>query len=346
MTGSILLNLATALELAMNNGVFPLSGSQVGPQSGSLKEFTTYDQVWDSLTAQLNYLAGMSVECEKFYEQAHADLHPIPLLSAMLDGPIEKSKDATVGGATYNTSGGWVVGLADVADSLAALKKLVFEENRISSAEMAAALKADFAGFEKVQALAANRAPQYGNDDPEADGIAAKLVEAVDQAYGKYLNFRGGPYLIGYWTMTMHTGYGRLISALPNGRKNGKALASGATPVSGAARKGPSAALSSTARLPAAGMGNCIANNHKIPASILSEPGKLEVMEQLVHGFFKKGGMQLQFVIADKGLLEQALNDPELAKELLVRVSGYTAYFGDLNRAMQEEIINRTEDRI
>ena len=93
-------------------------------------------------------------------------------------------------------------------------------------------------------------------------------------------------------------------------------------------------------------MGNCIANNHKIPASILSEPGKLEVMEQLVRGFFKKGGMQVQFVVADRSLLEQALNNPELAKELLVRVSGYTAYFGDLNRAMQEEIINRTEDRI
>jgi len=346
MTGSILLNLATVLELAMYNGVFPLSGQQVGPKTGLLKDFSSFDELWKAFLAQLKFLAGMSVDCETFYEKAHAELHPIPLLSAVLDGPMEKGRDATVGGATYNSSGVWVVGLADVTDSLAALKRLVFEEKRVSPQEMAEALAADFKGFEKIHVMCGNRGPKYGNDDAEADEIAVKLVQAVDDAYKPCRNFRGGPYHIGYWTMTMHTGYGRLISALPNGRRKGAALASGATPVSGAARKGPSAALSSTAKLPPPCLANSIANNHKIPASILNEPGKLQVLEQLVKGFFKKRGMQVQFVIADKSLLVEAMNNPDLAKDLLVRVSGYTAYFGDLNKEMQQEIINRTEDII
>ncbi len=346
MTGAILLNLAAVLELALNNGVHPFSGMQIGPKTGYLHDFRDFDRVWQSFCGQLQFLADHSVDAEKAYDQAHAELHPVPLMSAMMDGPMEKGKDVTVGGATYNSSGVWVVGLADVSDSLAALKKLVFEEKRFSAQELEAALKADFKGYEKIQAACLSRGPKYGNDDPEADELAVKIVNAVDGAYGKHLNFRGGPYHIGYWTMTMHTGYGRLVSAFPSGRNKGKPLASGATPVSGASRKGPSAALSSTAKLPPAGLANSIANNHKFPASLMKEPGKLKVLEQLVRGFFKKGGLQVQFVIADKDTLTAAMNNPELAKDLLVRVSGYTAYFGDLNRDMQQEIIARTEDQI
>ena len=172
MTGSILLNIATVLELAMNNGVFPLSGQQIGPKTGCLKDFASFDELWKSFVGQLSFMAGMSVEAETFYEKSHADLHPIPLLSAMLDGPMQKGKDATVGGATYNSSGVWVVGLADVTDSLAAAKKLVFEEKRVSPAEMQNALAADFKGYDKILAMCLNRGPKYGNDDPEADQLA------------------------------------------------------------------------------------------------------------------------------------------------------------------------------
>lgn len=346
MTGSILLNLAAILELTLHNGVHPFSGLQIGPRTGSLRDCSSYDQVWDAFKKQLGFLVDSSVDAEILYDQTHEELHPVPLLSALIDGPMETGKDVTSGGATYNSSGVWTVGLADVADSLAALKKLVFEEKRIPPAEMEAAIKADFEGYEKVRALCLNRGPKYGTDDPEADEIAVALVNAVDAAYDRRRNYRGGPYQVGYWTMTMHTGYGKLTSAFPSGRTNGAALASGATPVSGAARKGPSAALSSTAKLPHPGLANSIAHNHKIPASLLCEPGKMELLDQLVSGFFKKGGLQIQFVIADKSSLLAALNNPELAKDLLVRVSGYTAYFGDLDRAMQEEIINRTEDQI
>ncbi len=346
MTGAILLNIAAILELSLNNGIHPFSGLPVGPETGYLRDFQNFDQVWGAFQTQLQAMADQSVDAETAYDQAHQELHPIPLLSALIEGPMEKGKDLTEGGALYNSSGVWVVGLADVTDSLASLKKLVFEEKRVSAKGMEDALKADFKGFEKIQALCLSRAPKYGNDDPEADDLAVKVVDAIDRAYGKHLNYRGGPYQAGFWTMTMHTGYGRATSAFPSGRKSGASLASGATPVSGASRKGPSAALSSTAKLPACGLANSIANNHKIPAGLLQEPGKIKVLQQLVRGFFQKGGLQVQFVIADKKMLVDAINNPELAKDLLVRVSGYTAYFGDLNRAMQEEIVNRTEDII
>ncbi len=346
MTGSILFNLAQVFELALYGGVHPVSRKQIGPETGSLSGFRTYDEFWRALCSQIEFMAGMSVDAEILYDKAHKELHPIPLLSALIDGPMEKGKDLTGGGATYNSSGVWVVGLADVVDSLAALKKLVFEEKKISPAEMEAALKADFKGFEKIQAMCANRAPRYGNDDEYADDIAVEVVNVIDRAYGKHSNYRGGPFHVGYWTMTMHTGYGRLIGALPSGRKKGRALASGATPVSGAASNGPSASLSSTAKLPPGPLANSIACNHKIPAYLLKEPEKMKVMQDLVRGYFRKGGYQVQFVIADKSMLEKALNDPEMAKDLLVRVSGYTAYFGDLDRASQLEIINRTEDVI
>ena len=344
MTGSILLNLAAAFELALNDGVQALSGQRIGPATGRLRDFTAFEQAFAALRAQLQFLIDMSVRAETLYDRAHEELHPIPLLSSLIDGPMETGRDLTSGGALYNSSGVWVVGLADVADSLAALKLLVFDEKRVGAAELEAALAADFAGHEKIRAMCLHRAPKYGNDDPDADAIAVRLVETIDELYGRRRNYRGGPYHLGYWTMTVHTGYGRLTGALPNGRRAGRPLASGATPVSGAARKGPSAALSSTAKLPPGPLANCIANNHKIPASLLHEPGKMQVLEQLVRGFFRQGGMQVQFVVADRELLLRAMDDPELARDLLVRVSGYTAYFGDLDRDMQQEIVNRTED--
>jgi len=346
MTGAILFNLAAVLELTLNNGVHNLSGLQIGPETGRLSQLESFDQLREAFLAQLKYMIDQSVEAEKIFERAHEELHPVPFMSSLIEGPMERGKDVTGGAAIYNSSGVWVVGLADVVDSLAALKKLIFEEKRVSAQQMEDALRANFDGYEKVRAMCLNRAPKYGNDDPEADEIAVELVEEVDRIFNRHQNHRGGPYHIGYWSITFHSAYGRLTGALPNGREKGKAFASGATPVSGVARKGPSAALCSTAKLPPECLTNCIANNHKIPASLLKEPGKMDVFEQLIRGYFKKGGMQIQFVIADKSMLEEALNDRELAKDLLVRVSGYTAYFGDLDRAMQEEIIARTEDHI
>jgi pyruvate formate-lyase/glycerol dehydratase family glycyl radical enzyme len=343
-TGAILLNLAAVLELALWDGRHPHSGEQVGPRTGALAQLEDFAALWRAFLTQLQFLVDQSVEVEHLQDLAHATLHPVPLLSSLIEGAIERGGDLTSGTARYNLSGVWVLGLADVADSLTAVRRLVFEERRVARTELVRALEENFVGHQALRAMCRERAPRYGNDDATADGMVVSVVEAVDEAYGAHQNRRAGPYHVGYWTMTLHTGYGELVGALPNGRLRGAPLASGATPVSGAARCGPSAALSSTAKLPAARMANGIAHNHKVSASLLARPGRMQALGQLVDGFFALGGMQLQFVVADRAQLLRAMKDPELAKELLVRVSGYTAYFGDLDPEMQREILERTED--
>lgn len=343
-TGSILLNLAAALELALNNGVYPLSGLQVGPATGRFEEFRSYAEFYQAFGKQLEFLAGLAVLGNARFAEAHSKLHPTPLLSGLIRGTSESGRDVTRGGAKYNSSGVAVIGFADVADSLTALKETVFEKQAITPAELSAALKADFQGHPKTHALLTQKTPKYGTDDPVADQVAGELVELLASAFHRHKNPRGGNYHIGLWSLTMHTGLGTLTGALPNGRKKGAPLASGATPVSGAAAKGPTASFASTSKLPVHRIANGIANNHKLSRNLLGKPGKLDIFEQLITGYFKMGGMQTQFVIQDKQTLVDAQEHPENYKDLLVRVSGYTAYFCDLNRKMQDEIIARTED--
>jgi len=346
MTGAIMFNLAAILELALNNGVYPLSGLQIGPAAGSFKEFKNFDEFLEAFKKQLDFMVDLAAIGNDHFAKAHARLHPTPLLSGLIRGTSESGKDVTWGGAKYNSSGVGVIGLADVADSLVALKELVFGNQTISRDELLAALDDDFKGHEKTFALLTEKASKYGTDDPKADQVAAEIVDLVASSFQRRKNPRGGNYHIGLWSLTMHTGLGSLTGALPNGRKKGRPLASGATPVTGVARKGPTASFISTARLPAARIGNGMANNHKLSKSLLGKQGKLEIFRALIDGYFRAGGMQVQFNIRDKQTLVHAQEHPEMYRDLLVRVSGYTAYFCDLNRSMQDEIIARVEDDI
>ncbi len=343
-TGAILFNLAAALELALNDGIHPGSRQRVGPATGRLVDFDDYPAFLAAFDRQLAHLVDLAVDGNRRLAAAHARLHPSPLLSALIQGTCEAGRDVTQGGARYSTSGMTVIGLADVADSLTVLRELVFDQGRISPAEMAAALADDFQGHPRVQAMVSRLAPKYGVDDPRADDTAADLVERIGRVVARHRNPTGGPYLVGYWSITMHAGLGALTGALPSGRRRAAPLASGATPVSGAARSGPTAALASSRSLPARRMPNCMANNHKIARSLLGRPGRLNIFQRLVDGFFEGGGMQVQFTVQDRQTLVAAQRNPGRYRDLLVRVSGYTAYFCDLNRRMQDEIISRTED--
>ena len=344
MTGAIMFNLAAVLEMALNDGVHTISDQRIGPATGRFETFQTFDEFYEAFGKQLDSLVDLAVTGNAYFAEAHSKLHPTPLLSGLLRGTAESGRDATRGGAMYNSSGVAVIGFADVADSLTALRELVFEKKRISRKELADALSADFEGHVKTLALLTRKAPKYGTDHPGADKSAEELVRLLASTFGRHRNPRGGIYHVGLWSATMHTGFGAFIGALPNGRRSRAPLASGATPVSGVARKGPTAAFASTTKLPAEGLANCLANNHKLSRSLLGRPGKLDIFRRLVEGYFKGGGMQTQFTIQDKETLEAARDNPEMYRDLLVRVSGYTAYFCDLNRAMQDEIIARTED--
>lgn len=346
MTGAIMFNLAAVLELSLNDGIQPLSGLPIGPTTGRFEKFQSFDEFDRAFQKQLDGMVDLATLGNSWFAQAHSKLHPTPLLSGLLRGSLESGKDVTRGGAMYNSSGVGVIGFADVADSLTAIKDLVFEKGLLSRTELMSALASDFEGHDKTYALLTRKAPKYGTDDPPADQVAADLVKSVASSFGRHKNPRGGKYHVGFWSLTMHTGLGSLTGALPNGKRKGAPLASGVTPVSGVARKGPTAAFASTTKLPVDRIPNGMANNHKLPRSLLGQPGKLEVFQQLVTGYFKGGGMQTQFIIQDRQTLIAARNHPERYRDLLVRVSGYTAYFCDLSRMMQDEIIARSEDEV
>jgi pyruvate formate-lyase/glycerol dehydratase family glycyl radical enzyme len=347
MTGAILFNLASVLELALNDGVHPLSGLRIGPATGELRRFGSFAEVERAFVTQLEHMTGLATEGNALLAEAHAELHPTPLLSALVEGTATSGRDVTRGGARYNSSGVAIIGLADVADSLTALRALVFADPPLlDAARVHDALQTDFVDDERVRVMLLRKAPKYGQDDHNADGVAAWLVERIDTCFAAHAAPRDGNYRVGYWSMTMHAGLGALTGSLPNGRRRGAPLASGGTPVAGVSVAGPTASLASTAKLPARHMANGIALNHKLSRALLAQRGKLALLDRLVQTYFARGGMQVQYTVHDRRTLLAAQVDPESHRDLLVRVSGYTAYFCELNRRMQDEIIGRTEDRL
>jgi formate C-acetyltransferase len=262
---------------------------------------------------------------------------------------MEKGKDLIQGGATINSSGVTIIGFADVVDSLSAIRKVVFEEKKVAFRDLICAVEKNFRGYESLQAQLMNpeRTPKYGNDSPTADANAAWLVDLLDKEFSAKQNYRGGNYRVGYWTMTIHAGYGRLIGALPSGRKAKENFTSGITPVSGVTPD-LTKALNSVACLPAKSIPSGMALNLKFTP----ETDRKKMLDRFVcsvKGYFddnqgqRDGGMEIQFNITSHDDFVEAVKHPEKYPELLVRVSGYTAYFKDLNPQMQKEIIDRTE---
>jgi formate C-acetyltransferase len=281
--------------------------------------------------------------------RTHQEVYPTPILSSLFEGPMEKGKDLIFGGATINSSGASIIGFADVVDSLAAIQKVVFEDKAISLPALVQALDANFVGHEALLARLRNpeRTPKYGNEQPAADSIARWLAATLDALFGRKLNYRGGHYRVGYWTMTNHAGFGRLSRATPNGRRDGENFTSGMTPVSGAT---PSLtkALRSVASLPPALLANGVAVNLKYTPDNAHRDKMLDNFVASVEGYFDAalggtGGMEIQFNVTTRETFLDAVKNPQKHNELLVRVSGYTAYFKDLNPQMQQEIIERTE---
>ncbi|MHC4692980.1 MAG: pyruvate formate lyase family protein, partial [Planctomycetota bacterium] len=354
-SASILVNLTTVLELTLYNGRHRHTGMNnlISKETGEAADFKDFDQFKNAFASQVRWMAEKTTSLNSNFGKTHQDFYPTPILSSLFEGPMEKGKDLIEGGATINSSGVTIIGLADVADSLSAIEKVVFEGKEISLAELLKAMESKFKGngFEKLQQrlMDPERTPKYGNENPAADANTVWLVELLDEEFGKKQNYRGGNYRVGYWTMTIHAGYGRFTRALPSGRKDGENLTSGITPVSGVTPD-LTKALNSVAKLPANCLSSGIALNLKFtPESEEEREKMLDNFVAYVKGYFddkngqREGGMEIQFNITNREVFEDAVKNPDKYPELLVRVSGYTAYFKDLNKQMQKEIIDRTE---
>lgn len=339
-SSAIILNLVSALELALYDGRRPITGDErIGPATGNPAGFASFVQFRAAFRTQLEFLIGEAVALNEILGKSHQALLPTPLLSGLFEGPLEKGADLIRGGARYNSSGATHVGFADTVDSLNAIRRAVFEDRKCSFAELVRALRADFVGYEALHAYLVNKTPKYGNDDPEALENAQWLVRLLYNLYQSHTNYRGGKYRPAYWTMTNHAGQGKLCGALPNGRHAQRILASGITPVSQATAN-LAAAMNSVASLD----GLCIpggqAFNLKFPA--VESAADRSRFGAAVEAYFRKGGLQCQFNVMTYEMLLEAKAHPENYPDLLVRVSGYSAYFKDLNDAMKDEIITRS----
>ncbi|MCP4132886.1 MAG: formate acetyltransferase [bacterium] len=348
-TGSILMNIVAALEMALNNGTHPLMNWKIGPETGDpekdREDFKNFDDFFKAFAAQFRFLVENSVELNNTLAETHAKYRPSPLLSALMEGSIKKGLDVTRGGARYNSSGSSNIGLADVTDSLLVIKKLVFneQEKRVGFDTLKQAIDSNFKNDPALRALVSSRVPLFGSGDAEALDMACRVADCIHATWTGFSNFRGGPYTTGFWSMSQHVAYGSLSGALPSGRAAWKAFTPGLTPHPSASKNFLDN-IRDVARLNPHSMDNNIAFNVKlVPGSGDSREKTVDAMFSYVKSYFDLGGMQIQFNVVTPETLRDAMANPDQYKNLLVRISGYNAYFVTLNKDMQIELIERAE---
>jgi formate C-acetyltransferase len=337
-----MLNLTSALEMALFQGRHRhTEEEQFGPPTPAPSQMSSFDDVLDAFDKQTTFMIEQSVELNNMLGKTHLKVHPLPLLSALTQGTLETGKDVLEGGAIYNASGVAVIGIAEVVDSLCAIKEFGYGNAGFTYPDLIAAIQNDWVGHERLQKKILHSKTKFGTDSEEAADLANHVIEFLHSEYQKRENYRGGKYQVGYWTMTTHAGWGKLTGALPSGRKKGEVLPSGITPVS---KQAPG--LTPTLRF-LAQLDSCkITNSHALNLKFTPLSDKERMVSSLadhIEAYMQMGGLQVQCNIIDRETLEAASKDPDNYRNLLVRVSGYTAYFTDLNEHMQKEIITRTE---
>jgi formate C-acetyltransferase len=343
-TNCMLLNLVAPLEMTLNNGVIPLTGELAGLETGDVRtSFPTFEDFLNAYKTQLRYLAEQSIEINNYLGEAHKYVHPTPLLSGMYNGPLEKGKDLIHGGANYNTSGVALVALTDVVDSLLVIRDLIYNKKEFNFNLLMDAIEHDFNNGHSNILLKIEQVPKFGSGEDGTVELAQDLVDFCYDIYNSAENYRGGKYLVGYWSISYHTGFGMLTGALPSGRKKGKALTPGLTPAPGTTDiLLPS--IQSVAALDYLKMANNASYNVKlVPHPGDSHEETLDLFTSYVQSFFDLNGMQWQFNVITSDTLRDAMENPIDYRWLLVRVSGYNAYFTKLNKNMQMEIIERHE---
>ncbi|TES86292.1 glycyl radical protein [Candidatus Aerophobetes bacterium] len=343
MTNAAMSNLAKALELALNDGKCRLCGKKLGLKTGDPRNFTSFDQVIDAYRKQVAYYVKHMVTTVNTIEKVHAQIMPLPYFSLVIDDCREEGKDVTWGGARYDYTGPQGVGLASVADSLAAIKKLVFDEKKVTMDELIEAMDTNFEGKETLRQILINEPPKYSNDNDYADNIAREVGVIYCQEVSKYHNTRGGKYRPGLYSVSANVPLGIHVGALPDGRKAKSPLSDGVSPAHGTERSGPTAIVKSVAKLDHTLVTNGTQLNMKFSPRVLSDLKGKRNLANLIRTFFDLGGWHIQFNVVSADTLREAQRKPDDYRWLIIRVAGYSAFFLELDKAVQDDIIDRTE---
>ncbi|BBO70115.1 glycyl radical enzyme [Desulfosarcina alkanivorans] len=335
---------AKALEFALNDGKDPLTGQQIGPKTGAAESFATYEDLYEAFRKQMQYGTEISRNHGKVLCMMAEEYLPIPLRSSLLDGCIENGKACWSGGAKYNTGIYIICGVVDTANSLAAVKKLVFEDKKLTMGELMKALEANFEGYEKIKKMCLN-APKHGNDDDEMTALVRKIYDDFLESYYKtapcYLGKKGKP---DAYSKSAHNLHGAVTGALPCGREARRALTDGSvSAMPGSDTNGPTALANSAAQAQDAAAFTSNHLNMKFhPATLEGGAGTRNLLS-IVKGYMDKGGSHVQFNCVDSDTLKDAQAHPEKYRDLVVRVAGFSAYFIHLDKGVQDEVIRRTE---
>jgi formate C-acetyltransferase len=335
-------NLPKVLEVTLHDGVDPRTGRRIGLRTGDPGSFECFDELYGAFERQLRHFVDIKMRGNAVVERLYAEFMPAPFLSILIDDCVTVGKDYNDGGARYNTSYIQGVGLGTVTDCLSAVKWHVFDNKTLSMRELVAVLDADFSGHEKTRQLLVNKTPRYGNDDDYADSLMIRVFDSFFRAVDGRKNTKGGFYRINMLPTTCHVYFGSVTGATPCGRRAGEPLSEGVSPVQGADRRGPTAVIKSVAKMDHLRTGGTLLNQKFTPQVLEGDEG-LERLAQLVRSYFRLDGHHIQFNVVTADTLRKAQANPEKYRDLIVRVAGYSDYFCDLTRVLQDEIIARTE---
>lgn len=354
-TGMSYMNFPRILLIAMNNGIDLTSGKRFVEECGYFKDMTSFEQLKDAWDKVVRKLTRMSVIVENSIDLALERDVPDVLCSALTEDCIGRGKTIKEGGAVYDFISGLQVGIANMADSLAAIKKLVFEEKKITPEQLWNAIIDDFTSEEsqKIQQMLINESPKYGNDDDYVDNLVVEAYDSYIDEMKKYPNTRygrgpiGGIRYAGTSSISANVGQGYGTMATPDGRKARTPLAEGCSPAHSMDKNGPTAVFKTVSKLPTHEITGGVLLNQKVTPQMLSTEENKMKLEMMIRTFFNRlEGYHVQYNVVSRDTLIDAQLHPEKHRDLIVRVAGYSAFFNVLSKATQDDIIERTEQTL
>ena len=342
------LNLANAFLLALNNGKSMMSfpgrePRQTGPATGYLYEMNSMDEVLAAVKTQFDFFCKWQCSCINAWESMSSFHNPLPMLSATLEGCMENGKDAQCGGAKYNSTGNSCIALGNVADSLNIIDYVCFREKLATTRELYDALMKNWQGYEELRQKINGVVPRYGNGDPQADKYVRFTAHTYADAINRATGPRGNRFSAGCYPVTANVLFGMFTWATPDGRKFGDALSDGISPVQAMDKNGPVACINSVLNFDQTEYANGTLCNMKFHPTALNGEGGLQKLKSVMQTYFEGGGMELQLNIISSATLRDAQAHPENYKDLVVRVAGFSAYFVEVFKGCQDDLIRRTE---
>lgn len=336
------MNIPKIFQLTLFNGFDEYSGKQLGLQLGYAKDFQNFDELWTAFKKQLKHFVDIKIRGNNVIERLYAEEMPAPCLSVVTNDCISNAKDYNAGGARYNTNYIQGVGIGTVTDCVASVKYNVFDEKNFTMEELIDAMEHDFEGYDYIYSLVHDKTPKYGNDDDYADELMREIFDLYHDTIVGRPNMKGGKYGIDMLPTTCHVYFGDVILATPNGRKAHKPVSEGISPEKSADTNGPTAVIKSCAKMDHLATAGTLLNQKFTPNVVAGEAG-LNNMASLVRSYFAMDGHHIQFNVVDRQTLIEAQKHPEDHKDLIVRVAGYSDFFRNLDKPLQDEIIERTE---